>query len=234
MTVTSFSEIITAAMQVIDDVKWREELRTNAAQFFRAKSQTVLFSLPLLSKPPELLSYLENGMTAPGYDDMEYTSYSGAEKGESVTIQTGKIGFSICSASMRSEDGTEAYPADVEYNADTGEATLTLAASGAQEYSLDFYRDGGVKDLTATMLRLFSLAVAVTWDERFQRDWLANTMKIHDASFETVNESNYMDKTNARYLANKQAFEDELRDYEQKCAYASVTGFSGRRGTKLI
>lgn len=219
---TGWSDVITAAMQVIDDERWRDELRTNAAQFFRAKSQTVIFALPLMSKPPELLAYIQHEMAEPVYDDYTYISYSAASRGETVTIETGKIGFELCTASMRSLDGTAGFPTQAEYDSETGAVTLTLAESGAREYSIDFFNDGAFQTLTPTQMRLFALAVAVTWDNRFQRDWMANTMKIHDGSFETVNESNYMDKTNAKYLNNMQAFEDELRDYEQKCAYAAV------------
>lgn len=230
---TGWSDVITAAMQVIDDERWRDELRINAAQFYRAKSQTVIFALPLMSKPPELLAYLQHNMESAVYDDYYYVSYSGAEKGEKVTIQTELRKYDICSASMRSADGMTCSPAAVEYNSETGEVTLTLSASGAREYSIDFYKDGAFQTLSPTQMRLFALAVAVTWDDRFQRDWMANTMKIHDGSFETVNESNYMDKTNSRYLSNKQAFEDELRDYEQKCAYAAVVSGAGGN-TRLL
>lgn len=230
---TGWSDVITAAMQVIDDERWRDELRINAAQFYRAKSQTVIFALPLMSKPPELLAYLQTDMMSAGYDDFVYISEQEAEAGSSVTVETGKQNYDICNVSMRSTDGMASIPVPCNYDTESGNVTLTLAASGVREYSIDFYKDGEFQTMTPTQMRLFALAVAVTWDDRFQRDWMANTMKIHDGSFETVNESNYMDKSNARFLSNKQAFEDELRDYEQKCAYATVVSGAGGR-TKLI
>lgn len=219
---TSFSDIIAAAMQVIDDARWKDELAANAAQFYRAKSQTVILAMPLLSKPPELARHLQSGFSDAAFADYDYVSLADSAAGDSVTVQTGKTGFELCSVSMRSADGTRLLPVAAEYDEDSGEVEFLLPASGAAEYTIDFYTDGMFPVLTPTQMRLFALAVAVTWDERFQRDWLANTMKLHDASFDTVNESNYMDKTNARYLANKQAFEDELRDYEQRCAYSTV------------
>lgn len=50
---TGWSDIIAGtAMTLINDVRWREELAADPAQFFRAKSQYVSLALPMLSRPP--------------------------------------------------------------------------------------------------------------------------------------------------------------------------------------
>lgn len=230
---TGWSDIITAAMQIVDDVRWLDELAVNPAQFYRAKSQLVRLALPMLSKPPELLSYLEKDAKSPAYANMEYSSAEETEAGETLTVPTEYLGYGLCSVSIRSGDGLRWSPVQVQnYDAETGEVQFAAPASGAQEYSLDFYTDGEFQALSAAQLRLFALAVSVVWDNRFQRDWLSNTMKLKDSSFETVNESNYMEKANERFLKNKQAFEDALRGYEQQCAYVSVV--NGPSRTKLI
>ena len=71
-------------------------------------------------------------------------------------------------------------------------------------------------------MRLFALAVAVVWDERFSRNWLNMTSKIHDDSFKTVNESNYVQAITKRLHDNRIAFDHEMRAYEQLCAYSGV------------
>ena len=48
------------------------------------------------------------------------------------------------------------------------------------------------------------------------------TPKIHDDSFETVNEANYTAQITKRLHENRIAFNDELRLYEQLCAYNSA------------
>lgn len=230
---TGWSDIITAAMQIVDDVRWMDELAVNPAQFYRAKSQLIRLAIPMLSKPPELLAYLEKDTKSPAYADMAYTSAEDTEAGAVLTVTTTYADYALCSASIRSADGLHWSPVLVQnYDAETGEVQLVAAAAGAQEYSLDFYTDGEFQTLSAAQLRLFALAVSVVWDNRFQRDWLSNTMKLKDSSFETVNESNYMEKANDRFLKNKHAFEDALRSYEQQCAYVSVV--TGPSRTQLI
>lgn len=222
---TGWSDIITAAMQIIDDINWRDQLAISPAQFYRAKSEAVLFSMPLLKRPPELLQYLQNGMTAPSYGDYEWISTE-ESTGAVTVVETGMKGFDLCSISQRSADGLDYFPYTLAaYNADTGEVTFPVQTKAGIEYSIDFYTDGEFQDLTPTQIRLFALAVAVTWDDKFQRDWLSDTMKLRDASFDTVNENNYMRQTNERFIVNKTAFEDELRAYEQLCAYSHVVGY---------
>ena len=65
-------------------------------------------------------------------------------------------------------------------------------------------------------------AVCVAWDEDFSRNWLNLQPKIHDSSFSTVNEANYMDKLSLRLRENRQSFNDELHKYEQLCAYKTM------------
>lgn len=226
---TGWSDIITAAMQIIDDINWRDQLAISPAQFYRAKSETVQFSLPLLNRPPEFLQYLQEGMEAPSYADYEWTSTE-ESTGAATVVETGMTGFALCSVSQRSADGFDYFPYTiVAYDAETGTVTFPVQTAAGIEYSIDFYTDGSFPDLTPTQMRLFALAVAVTWDDKFQRDWLSDTMKLRDASFDTVNENNYMRQTNERFLANKTAFNDELRDYEQYCAYANVVGYSKKQ-----
>ncbi len=225
MATTSWSDIISASMNIIDDIRWTEQLTTNPAQFYRAKSALVSLALPMLSRPVELLQYLQNGMTAPSYDSAEWVSTE-ASTTAAIVVNTGITGYELCSVVVRSEDGlsVSAYT-DAVYDSETGEITFPIQSEEGIEYDIDFYTDGTFAELSPTMLRLFALAVAVVWDERFERNWLNIQMHLKDASFEVVNESNYMAKTNERLRANQLAFNDELRKFEQDMAYLKV--FSG-------
>ena len=219
---TTWSAVISTAMQIIDDERWQEQLAVNPAQFLRAKGETLLYALPLLNRPPELLTYLQGGLTLPSYDNGEWVSTEASTTGE-TTVNTGMTGYDLMSCVVRSPDGTgwTAYTA-ASYDPETGTITFPQQTEAGIVYEYDLYTDGTLPDLTYTQTRLFGLAIAVVWDEHFERNFLDLTMKIHDSSFSTVNEANYMEKSNRRLRDNRQSFNDELRMYEQSCAYASL------------
>ena len=68
---TLFSDVLTQyAMQFIDDVRWQEQLALNPAQFFRAKSQTLISAIPRFNRPPNMQEYLK--YVAPSYAGLAY------------------------------------------------------------------------------------------------------------------------------------------------------------------
>ncbi len=233
---TSWTDIVSAAMIQIEDVRLDEQLAVSPAQFYRRMAGWIYQALPLLSKPPELLTYLKSGMTEPTYDDYEWTSTA-----ESVTqeteVDTGRTGYDICSVVLVTYDGVgvpyySAYTV-ATYDAETGIVTFPIQTAEGLNYILDFYTDGEFPDLTETQMRLFALAVGSVWDERFERNWLNNTGKIHDSSFDPPNEANYMAKTSARKKENKIALNDELRAYEQMCAYTATVANGSSKVTLI-
>ena len=218
---TAWSTVITAAMQVIDDERWAEQLAIDPAQFFRAKSETLKYAMPLLSRPPELLTYLQEGIVEPEYAEGSWESTEASTESE-TQVETGFIGYELMSCVVR-VGGVEVLPyTDATYDAETGIITFPIQESAGIEYDWDLYTDGELPDLTPTQIRLFGLAMAVVWDEHFERNFLDITPKINDSSFKTVNEANYIEKGNHRLQMNRQSFNDELRKYEQDCAYMSV------------
>lgn len=219
---TTLAEIMSEAMIYIDDVRLQDQLAGNPALFYRRMSAWITAAMPLLSSPPELRAYIEKEYVAPSFDDFEWFSDSESMTVETYDVPTGKIGYELCSVVVRSEDGTYTTPyTEATYDPETGIVTFPQQTAVGIDYEIDFYTDGSVADLTMTMKRLFGLAVAIVWDERFSRNWLNITAKIHDSSFSTVNESNYMDKLTDRMLFNRQTFQDELRKYEQDNAYVN-------------
>ncbi len=220
---TALAEIISQAMIYIDDVRLQEQLDSNPALFFRRMSAYVSASMPLLSSPPELLEHIQSNYTEAQYDDFTWVSTDESVISDVNEVDTGCIGYDICSVVMYSEDGMYVNPyTDFTYDKETGIVTFGIQELSGAEYEIDFYKDGEVADLTLSMKRLFGLAIAIVWDERLNNNWLSVTPKLKDSSFQTVNESNYIDKMSLRMTANRQRFQDELRKYEQNNAYKNV------------
>lgn len=218
---TAIADIITQAMVYIDDIRLQEQLAVNPALFYRRMSDYINAAMPLLSSPPQLFDYVNGEYTAPEYADMYWTSTDESTTQETV-ISTDLIGYDLCSVvSLDAENNATVY-SNAVYNSETGEITFPQQISAGINYEIDFYKDGEVADLTLTMMRLFALAVAVVWDERFSNNWLALTPKIHDSSFQPPNESTYIDKVTNREEKNRQRFQDEMKKYEQNSAYKTI------------
>ena len=216
---TGWSEVISAAKLLIDDVRWQRELETSAARFFRAKADFVRMALPRLNRPPGLLHYIQSGMEEPEYGSYSWESTE-ASTSAATSIATGMYNYGLCTAALRSTDGLYETPyTDFTYDAVSGVVVFPIQPSAGLQYEIDFYNDGEFPGLSEAQMRLFAKAVAVVWDERFERNWLNMQPKIHDSSFSTVNEANYQEKASLRLQRSVQAFEDELRKYEQDCAY---------------
>lgn len=218
---TAIADIITQAMVYIDDIRLQEQLAVNPALFYRRMSDYINAAMPLLSSPPQLFDYVNGEYTAPEYADMYWTSTDESTTQETV-ISTEYIGYDLCSVvSLDAENNATVY-SDAVYNSETGEITFPEQISAGINYEIDLYKDGETADLTPTMMRLFALAIAIVWDERFSNTWLSITPKIKDSSFQTVNESTYIDKLTNRQKENRQRFQDEMRKYEQNSAYKTV------------
>lgn len=219
---TTWADIVAAALVQIDDVRLEEQMAVSPAQFYRRMSALISQAMPLLSRPPELLTFLKGGMESPAYDDYEWTSTE-ASTTEATQVSTGMTGYDLCSVTQRVShpNGTVSLIpyADAVYDAETGTVAMPIQDSAGIGYDFDFYTDGAFPTLTETQMRLFALAVAIVWDERFSRNWLGMTAKIHDDSFKTVNESNYIQQLTKRLHDNRIAFDSEMRAYEQLCAY---------------
>lgn len=232
---TSWADIVTASLVQIDDVRLEEQMAVSPAQFYRRMSAMIQQAMPLLARPPELLAELKRSMVLPQYDDYEWQSTEESTT-QSVQVNTGKLGYELCSVTQRvmHRNGTiSLLPYEgATYAPETGVVTMPIQATAYTNYDFDFYTDGSFMDLTETQMRLFALAVAIVWDERFSRNWLAITSKIHDDSFETVNEANYIAQVTKRSHENRIAFENELRWYEQNCAYETAMRF--RRTPTLV
>lgn len=233
---TSWATIDAAAMVQIDDVRLQEQLQISPALYYRRMALFVEAAMPLLSRPPEFAAYLTQSMVSPEYDEFEWVSTDDSTD-EPTTVSTGKIGYDLCSciAVDTLDDGQVVQtPYPVQYNAETGDVAFPEQDAANIHYQMDFYKDGSFDTLSAPQLRLFALAIALTWDERFAATWLDRTPKINDSSFTTVNEANWTEKISQAHRRKAQDFYEELKAYEQLCAYNTrVTGMNVA-GVKLV
>ena len=235
---TTWSEIITNyASLFIDDERFSDDLAADPALYFRRMSLYMTAAIPMLSSPPQLLERLTNGLENPTYGDAEWTSTADSLTGE-TEVTTGNAGYDLFSCVVRevSTSGEVMLTpyAEAVYDENTGIVTFPVQTSENVQYQMDFYKDGDFAfDLTPWQKRLLGLAFAIVWDERFSRNWLNIQMKIKDASFETVNESNYMNAVQNRLESNHALFNDEMHKYEQAVAYANVVAYNGDK-KKLV
>lgn len=223
---TSWAEIITDyGILYIDDVRLTEKLEVSPALFFREMSIYMVNAIPMLNRPPELMQHLQKDMVLPKYDDYEWVSTAESTSGQTL-IPTEKVGFEMMSCVIREDHGggkiSFAPYTDAQYDPETGNVTFPKQEKSGIDYVIDFYSDGAFSDLSQSVKRLLGLAMAIVWDTRFERTWLDMTPKIKDSSFDTVNESNYIEKNSKRRIENKNDFEDELRKYEQDLSYMNT------------
>ena len=95
---TKWAEIVSNyAMLVIDDIRLQDEAAENPAAFLRKMSIYLTYTLPLLSEPPELLPYLENGMKEPDYDEYSWTSTEESTEQTETVVSTEMVGFELFS-----------------------------------------------------------------------------------------------------------------------------------------
>lgn len=219
MAQTQIADIIQKAMVVIDDVRLAQQLSQNPALFYRRMCGYVDLAVPMLSSPPELYTYITNDYEEPQFADTVWVSTQESTEGETA-YDTGLAGYDLCSVSMYSADGKQitAYT-EAQYDPETGIVTFPAQSEEGIIYDIDMYKDGSVAELTPQMMRLFALAIAVMWNERLDNNWLNIQPKIKDHSFETINESNYIDKMTLRAKEKRHEFTDELKKFEQTAMY---------------
>jgi len=221
---TTWADICSAAMVWIDDLRLTEELSVSPALYYRRMALFVSSAVPMLNKPPELLDYLLSEKEDPSFGEFYWTSTAESTVVETA-VATEQTGFDICSCVSVEvlDDGRVLQtPYAVEYDAEAGIVIFPVQTQAGISYQLDFYTDGSFADLSESQMRLFALAVALVWEERFYGTWINRQPKIHDSSFTTVNEANYTEKTSQALGRTRIAFYDALRDYEQVCAYTKT------------
>ena len=222
MAQTQISEIINDAMVIIDDVRLSQQLSENPALFYRRMNEYVGLSVPLMSSPPELYTYVSSGYSMSLFADSMWLSTPESTT-QAAEYDTGYKNFDLCSVSLMSADMKHSTPySGAAYDPETGIVTFPIQPSEGLTYEIDFYKDGSFSDMSPQIKRLFALAVALMWNERLNNEWLSIHPKIKDSAFDTVNESNWIDKMTFRSKELRREFSDEIKKYEQMVAYERV------------
>lgn len=182
---TLFSDVLTQyAMQFIDDVRWQEQLALNPAQFFRAKSQALIASVPRFNRPPNIQSFLS--YTLPVYGDYSYVVQE--EDTFPLTVATGMKVFDLCSVgtvSVSDSGGVTYTPiTDFTYDKTSGNVTIAEGKSVGEQIDFDFYTDGIFNNtLDPTQQRILGLCVAYDWYYRMENAFLNVLNPITDKTF---------------------------------------------------
>ena len=202
-------------MQFIDDDRWREQLAINPAQFFRAKSQTLITAIPRFNRPPNMQSYL--GYTAPAYAD--YTYAVKETDTFPLTIETGAIPYDLCSVGYIGNDGEEYVRiAEFTYTKSTGSVTINDPLPEGTVIDIDFYTDGVFTNaLDPTQQRLLGLCMAYDWYYRFENAFLNVLNPITDKTFSPRSATAEDKRANTgRYMEIGRQLSSELLAYEQR------------------
>lgn len=227
---TTFEQIECAAMTYIkNDVSLDWDMANRLPVFYRRMWNYMVAALPLFNKPPTMLARLHS-YTEPTFSDVLYTVNEEPTDGR-ITVPTGIVGMSICSAGIVTEDefGSPTYlPLTVEsYNAETGEVVISGGLSYGDEIDIDFYSSGALAvDLNPTEIDILAFCIYDVWEHRFDNNAIERMSKVRDASFTTISEASQTNAGTDRQKAVDAQLFDKLRMYEMNAAYMATVAKS--------
>lgn len=247
---TGWSDIVCDyAMVFINDDRMADKLKNNPARFLREMSLFMRLAIPRFNRPAEMIPYLKAG-EGPKYDSFLWTAPERpqeedkpaplAEEPEEpeeppappegmIAVQTGMKDYELCSVVVRGTDRygniTETPYPQTQYNAETGEVYFPEGVEPGTVFDMDFYTDGYfTNELTSEMKRILGLCVQSVWENRFTSQWLAREAKVIDRSFTPPNEANWTRAQEEKRRSLEATLNEELRQYEQNCAYMTTVG----------
>lgn len=223
---TTFSDIITLAMasKIINDLRWEQDFRENAALFLRQKSNAMQLAIPKFNRPPEMRQYLS--FTAPAFDS--YYEYVQTAVTGSITVQTGAIGYELCNVGVLSvnqfNEPDYTPVTGFSYNDETGDVTITGNYPANTEFQFDFYTDGVFdQDLNYEIQEILCYCLAMVWETGFSGEWLNRTPILQDKTFKRAStESAWTEAQEHKRRAIETALNDRLMKYEQNAQYRQV------------
>ena len=229
---TTFSDIITLALtsKIINDLRWEQDFAENAALFLRKKSKAMEMAIPKFNRPPEMREYL--AYTAPSFDS--YYEYVEEDVEDSVTVDTGAIGYELCNVGILSVNqyNEPEYTAitSFTYDADSGEVTIAGSYPANTEFQFDFYTDGVFdNDLNMEIQEVLCYCLNMVWETGFSGGWLDRTPFIQDKTFKRAStESAWTEAQEHKRKAAENALNDRLMKYEQNAQYRQVVTYKNR------
>ena len=223
---TTFSDIITLALasKVINDLRWEQDFRENAALFLRQKSKALELAIPKFNRPPEIREYLS--YTDPSFDS--YYECIETEAAGTVTINTALTGYELCNVGILSIDqfNEVAYTpvTTFVYDAETGDVVISGNYAAKTEFQIDMYTDGVfTNDLNMEVQEILCYCLAMVWETGFSGEWLNRTPILQDKTFKRAStESAWTEAQEHKRRAIETALNDRLMKYEQNAQYRQV------------
>ena len=229
---TTFSDIISLAMasKIIDDIRWEQDFRENAALFLRQKSKALELAIPKFNRPPEIREYLE--YTSPSFES--YYECTESPISGTATFQTEMIGYELCNVgilSVNKYDEVEYTPVkDFTYDSETGNVIVLGDYPSKTEFQFDFYTDGVFKnDLNMEIQEILCYCLNMVWETGFSGSWLDRTPILQDKTFRRAStESAWTEAQEHKRKAIETALNDRLMKYEQNAQYRSVVMYKNK------
>ena len=230
---TTFSDIITLSLasKIINDLRWEQDFRENAALFLRQKSVAMELAIPKFNRPPEIREFLS--YTAPSFDS--YYEYLETAVTGSDSFDTGAIGYELCNVgilSINKHNEPEYTPiTDFSYDAETGIVTINGDYAARTEIQFDFYTDGVFdNELNAEIKEILCLCLAMVWETGFSGEWLNRTPILQDKTFRRAStESAWTEAQEHKRRALETALNDRLMKYEQNAHYRQVVTYKNQQ-----
>ena len=229
---TTFSDIISLAMasKIIDDIRWEQDFRENAALFLRQKSKALELAIPKFNRPPEIREYLE--YTSPSFES--YYECTESPISGTATFQTEMNGYELCNVgilSVNKYDEVEYTPVkDFTYDSETGNVIVLGDYPSKTEFQFDFYTDGVFKnDLNMEIQEILCYCLNMVWETGFSGSWLDRTPILQDKTFRRAStESAWTEAQEHKRKAIETALNDRLMKYEQNAQYRSVVMYKNK------
>ena len=229
---TTFSDIISLAMasKIIDDIRWEQDFRENAALFLRQKSKALELAIPKFNRPPEIRDYLE--YTSPSFDS--YYECTESPISGTATFQTEMTGYELCNVgilSVNKYDEVEYTPIkDFTYDSETGNVIVLGDYPSKTEFQFDFYTDGVFKnELNMEIQEILCYCLNMVWETGFSGSWLDRTPILQDKTFRRAStESAWTEAQEHKRKAIETALNDRLMKYEQNAQYRSVVMYKNK------
>lgn len=220
---TAWEEIETAAMVYIkNDLSLDWDMKNRLSVYYNRMSLYMKAAIPKFNRPPEMLLKLSK-YTLPQFADYYYEVDKNTA--DTITVQTGQIGFDIVSAGVIGTDEYEnpSYtPLTVtEYDAETGNVTVVenvFAAGVTIEF--DFYTSGSFDEtLNDTEADILAFAIYDVWEHRFDNNALERSSKLRDSTFTTISEASQTNAGTSRQKEVDAQLYGMMRAYQDNLAY---------------
>lgn len=205
----------------VNDDRLKELSETNPPLYARKMWAYLNAGMPFFTHPMDELERLtgEGKITEPDYTS--YLKTETEEHTEPFQITLPYTGYEICACHIRKAIKGQVIlePVPVEYDAETGVATLPPLPADSQ-LDFDLYKDGYfTENLSAQEMKILGLCFDLAWESRFDQDWLSRVSKVEDKSFFEQNRANKQNSDTARFTQVLSLLAQEMQKYENSIYY---------------